>query len=133
VKTYAPNCLFERSVIEVAALCQVSESQVRRWRYGSTPLPHLVEQALSQDLSFFDPAWKGWRIRNGKLSAPEGYDYSPGDVLQFEFVQSQLRAWRKEAKELREELARGSDAGPQMIDQPAADDAAAILAELCRG
>jgi hypothetical protein len=45
---------------------------------------------LSGDLGHFDPAFKGWTMRDGKLISPEGWEATPGDVLALPLLRAQL-------------------------------------------
>ena len=75
---------------EIAMLCGVDIATARRWKRGTSRIPMAARKLLAGDLSAFGKEWKGWTIRNGKLISPEGWDYSPGDVLSLTFVRTQV-------------------------------------------
>ena len=59
---------------------------------------------LTGDLGAFDPAFRGWKLRNGKLISPEGWEVTPGDVLSIQLTQAQLSAYRNENRALRKAI-----------------------------
>jgi hypothetical protein len=75
---------------EIAALCGVDIATARRWKSGQSRVPMAARKLLAGDLSAFGHAWKGWKIVGGKLVSPEGWDYTPGEVLAIPFLRSQI-------------------------------------------
>ena len=54
---------------------------------------------LAGDLGCFDPAWRGWILRTGKLVSREGWEVTPGDVLSLPLMRAQIAGYQ--AKERR--------------------------------
>jgi Phage protein len=50
-------------------------------------------------LSFPDPAWRGWLLRDGRLVSPEGWEVTTGDVLSLPLLRAQIATYQ--AKERR--------------------------------
>lgn len=90
-------------------ICHIDITTARRWRRGSNlPPPYVlayVNAKLTADLSFLDPAWRGWMLREGHLISPEGWEISMSDVLASRLHEAQLAAWRVEVRKLKEQLA----------------------------
>jgi Phage protein len=59
---------------------------------------------LAEDLGCFDPAWKGWRIRDGQLISPEGWAVSPSDVLALPLMRLQINSYQREQRIAKAEL-----------------------------
>lgn len=55
------------------------------------------------DLGCFDPAWRGWKARGGKLISPEGWEITVNDVLALPLTRQQLAAYQGELRRSREE------------------------------
>ena len=53
---------------------------------------------LGGDLGCFDPAWRGWLLRDGKLVSPEGWEATPGDVLSLPLLRAQLASHQAEKR-----------------------------------
>jgi len=53
---------------------------------------------LLEDLGCFDPAWKGWRIRDGQLISPEGWTVSPGNVLALPLMRAQIACYQRDQR-----------------------------------
>jgi uncharacterized protein DUF3653 len=63
---------------------------------------------LGGDLGCFDPEWRGWLLRRGRLISPEGWEVTTGDVLSLPLLRAQIATYQ--AKE-RQTL--GMDAQPE--------------------
>ena len=59
---------------------------------------------LEADLGVWDPKWRGWVLRNGKLISPEGIEATPGDVLSIPFMSSQVAVYQAEFRRIRDEV-----------------------------
>ena len=96
-------------VRHLVEICHIDITTARRWRRGSNlPPPYVldfVNAKLTADLSFLDPAWRGWVLRKGHLISPEGWEMSMSDVLASRLHEAQLAAWRLEVRKLKEQLA----------------------------
>jgi hypothetical protein len=53
---------------------------------------------LLEDLGCFDPAWKGWRIRDGQLVSPEGWVAIPGDILAIPLMRAQIASYQRDQR-----------------------------------
>jgi len=95
-----------RHLVEI---CHIDITTARRWRRGSNlPPPYVldfVNAKLWGDMSFLDPAWRGWVLRDGHLYSPESWRISMSDVLASRLHEAQLAAWRIEVRKLKELLA----------------------------
>ena len=49
---------------------------------------------LTGDLGAFDPAFRGWKLRGGKLISPGGWEASAGDVLSIPLLRAQISAYQ---------------------------------------
>jgi hypothetical protein len=56
------------------------------------------------DLSAFDPEWRGWTARGGKLISPEGWEITVGDVLSLPLMRQQLAAYKSELRQVKAAL-----------------------------
>lgn len=56
------------------------------------------------DLKAFDPEWRGWTARGGKLISPEGWEITVGDVLALPLMRQQLAAYQAEIRLQRERV-----------------------------
>lgn len=91
---------------EIARKCEVDLATARRWKSGKTRIPSAARKLLAGDLSAFDPDWRGWVMRAGKLVSPEGWTYSPGEVLSLMLLRAQiahLESLRRREKALEEQ------------------------------
>jgi hypothetical protein len=53
-----------------------------------------AKMILSGDLGAFDPAFRGWKLRNGKLISPEGWEATAGDILSIPLLRAQISAYQ---------------------------------------
>lgn len=94
---------------DLVRLCGIDITTARRWRRGSNlPPPYVlayVNAKITLDLSFLDPAWSGWILKEGHLYSPEGWRLSMGAVLAARLHEAQLAAWRGEVRKLKAQLA----------------------------
>lgn len=84
----------------VALLCKVSITTARRWKKGRRRMPETARMILAGDLGCFDPHWKGWAFRHGKLISPEGWETSPGDVLSIPLTRAQISAYQAKERQV---------------------------------
>ena len=87
---------------------------------------------LAGDLGSFDPVWKGWTIRQGKLYSPEGFAVTPGDVRALEIQWAQIKAYRREVMILRADLDDLNNRAPWLDEQPAPEDFASSQLKLTK-
>ena len=74
----------------IAALCGVNIATARRWKRGISRIPVAAKKLLAGDLSAFGREWRGWTIRDGKIVSPEGWAYTPGEVLSLTLLRAQV-------------------------------------------
>jgi hypothetical protein len=82
----------------------VHRTTVSRWLQGSVAIPaaqHLAIKALLGDAPGTMGKWTGWRFHDGKLVAPGGDAFHPGDILSLILLRQQLTAQRRELDALR--------------------------------
>lgn len=89
---------FNFSEEEIARLCGVSVATARRWRRGVTQPSQSARMILAADLGCFDPAWRGWTIRRGKLISREGWEATPGEVLAIPLMHGKISAYQAWAR-----------------------------------
>ena len=90
-----PPELYGRNINEVARICRVSiKTATPRWKDGTTCPPMSARLLLAGDLIAFDPAWSGWRMRDGFLVSPEGWQVGSGEVLAIRILRQQCSLLR---------------------------------------
>lgn len=119
-----PDELFGLTVNEIARVARVNITTARRWKRGVVPVPPGMLLLLSGDLGCFDPDWRGWVLRRGKLISPEGWDATPGQVLATRLHEIQLAAWRTENRNLRALVEYLQNGGLVKEDQPLPEEIA---------
>lgn len=85
----------------IAKVCQVSNKTARRWKQEKFEPPKTALMILAADLGAFDPAWRGWRVNNGVLISPDGWEITMTDVLSAPLLRAQLEAYKAENRDLR--------------------------------
>ena len=55
---------------------------------------------LAADLGCFDPAFRGWSIRNGRLISPEGWEATSGDILIIPLMRAQISAYQAKERQI---------------------------------
>jgi hypothetical protein len=111
--------LFGLSIKYISQSCDVDLTTARRWKRGAICPPQSALAVLSGDLGFLDPAWRGWRLKDGHLLSPESWELSMGDVLASRLHEAQLAAWRKEVRDMKALVAEYERGGYE--DQPTPD------------
>lgn len=104
--------LFGISAKEIARICRVSLKTAQRWKSGQTVPPKSALMILQRDLGCLDSHWGGWQLRGGKLYSPEGWEFSPGDILATQLERRALESARAEVRRLRSELYAGEQPLP---------------------
>lgn len=84
----------------IAALCKVHLRTATRWKSGERRMPETARMILAGDLGVFDPAWRGWVLRDGKLRSPEGWEVSLGDVLSVPLMRAQISAYQAKERQI---------------------------------
>lgn len=102
-KTTAPDDLFwvrfAQSGLtrrQAAALCGVDRTTFARWETGQSRIPKAAFQLISFIAAGTLPpvagaAWQGWMIKNGRLYAPNGWAFTPGELLTVPLLHSLAR------------------------------------------
>lgn len=98
------NPFYSFPIKEIARICHVDLTTARRWKRGTRRPPKSAILLILGDLGCFDPAWRGWVTRRGKLISPEGWEITVGDVLALPLVRQQLAAYQTELKLMKAEL-----------------------------
>lgn len=124
------DLLYAIPIKQIAQLCRVDITTARRWKRGAICPPEYILQYIKAkvegDLSFLDPAWAGWIMRDGHLYSPEGWRISMSDVLASRLHEAQLAAWRREVRLMKAEVeglqkALTNAKGAQLDEQPTPD------------
>jgi hypothetical protein len=55
---------------------------------------------LEGDLGCFDPAWRGWCLRDGKLISPENWEATPGDVMSLPLLRAQIATYQAKERQV---------------------------------
>lgn len=84
----------------IALLCKVNVRTARRWKKGERRMPETARMILAGDLGAFDPAWRGWAFRGGKLVSPDGWEASPGDVMSIGLMRAQISAYQAKERQI---------------------------------
>jgi hypothetical protein len=84
----------------IALLCKVSITTARRWKKGKRRMPETARMVIAGDLGCFDPAWRGWAFRDGKLISLEGWEAAPGDVLSIPLMRAQISAYQAKERQV---------------------------------
>lgn len=92
---------------EIAELLGVHVTTARRYKRGESPSQaqlELLRLKTKGDLSILSGEWQDWRLCRGKLIAPDGAQYGPGEVLSTTY-------WRALAKhyQVRQRLPEQAD------------------------
>jgi Phage protein len=103
-RTIARDACYGIAAEEIARRCRVDVATARRWKRGARCPPRTAVMILLEDLGCFDPAWKGWRIRDGQLMSPEGWAVSPGDVLALPLMRAQIASYQLDQRLAKAEL-----------------------------
>lgn len=119
------DVLFGIPVKEIARICQVDITTARRWKRGAICPPQSALSLLAADLGFFDPEWRGWKLRRGCLYSPEGWEIRMSDVLASRLHEAQLREWRLQVQIMKAKVAELERGGYE--DQPNPDDLGEIF------
>lgn len=85
----------------LAGLCGVHIATARRWRRGETvpaPVARLIELAQHGALGLLDQAWRDWRLVRGRLCGPDGFNFSPGEVLAIPYLHGLIASLKCELK-----------------------------------
>jgi hypothetical protein len=98
------NPLYSITIKEIARICHVNLTTARRWKRGARCPPKSALLLICGDLIAFDREWRGWRVREGKLISPEGWEITVGDVLALPLMRQQLAAYQTELKRIQGEL-----------------------------
>lgn len=103
--------LYGIPINEIARICHVSLKTAHRWKAGTTCPPKSARFLLLGDLGCLDPAWAGWRVRDGALFSPEGWEITRNDVLATPLHRQQLAAYKAELRQIQARIDR-------MAEQP---------------
>jgi hypothetical protein len=88
------ECCYGIPAVEIARLCRVDVATARRWKRGATRISEAAKMILTGDLGAFDPAFRGWKLRDGKLISPEGWEATAGDILSIPLLRAQISAYQ---------------------------------------
>jgi hypothetical protein len=102
--TRADNPLYGITIKEIARICHVDLSTARRWKRGARCAPKSALLLILGDIGAFDPDWRGWIARKGKLVSPEGWEISVHEVLAVPLMRQQLAAYQAELRRVREQV-----------------------------
>jgi hypothetical protein len=98
------NPLYSITIKEIARICHVDLTTARRWKRGARCPPKMALLLICGDLAAFDPEWRGWSARGGKLISPEGWEITVGDVLALPLMRQQLAAYQAELRLIRQQV-----------------------------
>ncbi len=104
----------------VAAICQVDVATARRWKSGTSRIPHAAAALVAGDLGAFSKFWDGWKVQGDKLISPDKWTISRNDALAVPLLLGQIKALEqviakyKEVESL-DEQPRPDEAIPNII------------------
>jgi len=86
------------SAVSLGARLDVSPRTVRRWKQGAGIPPRYRAVLDMQDgqCGALDPAWQGWRFKNGYLISDNGMQISLGEILAMPITLQLVRALQRE-------------------------------------
>lgn len=91
---------------ELARLTHSAERTARRWIHEGCA-PRLVVRFLQLifrgTLGAICQQWEGWRIDRGKIIAPNGYEFTPGELLSIPVRFAHIRELERAVRELERE------------------------------
>lgn len=108
-----PDELYGLGIKEIAEVCRVSERTARRWKSGTMCPPESALMILRRDLGCFSEEWKGWTIRDKKITAPWGWIIERDHALTVPLMHGQISALRQKIAKLEKEL-RDAGGAPDM-------------------
>lgn len=79
----------------------VSLATARRWKRARripAAIARFIQVAIFGELGVISRAWRGWSLRDGALVSPEGWTFSPGEILSLPFLRQQLAAYQAEQR-----------------------------------
>lgn len=86
------------SADKLAALTFHSPRTARRW-IAENLAPRIVVEWLALthggDLSAMDKLWAEWRLFRGELHAPNGWHFTPGELLSLPLLYQEIAALKK--------------------------------------
>lgn len=105
---YGRETFVSMTVADAARLAGVSEKTVYHWVAGTkTPSPQ-VQQLMEMKLGGILPwkGWDGWRmdVESGRLMAPNGYSFYPGELAGWSIQKQLLNEFRRENALLKVEV-----------------------------
>jgi hypothetical protein len=80
----------------IATLCKVDVATARRWKSGTSRIPHAAAALLAGDLGAFSEHWQGWRIQGDAIVSPDGWQIRRDDALSVPLMHGQIQALRAE-------------------------------------
>jgi len=85
----------------IAARAGVSLPTARRWKRARTlngAIARLLRLVLFGELGEISRAWRGWSLRDGEITSPEGWGFKPGEICAIPFFRAQLAAYQAEQR-----------------------------------
>jgi hypothetical protein len=98
------NPFYGITIKEIARICHVDLTTARRWKRGARCPPKMALLLICGDLGAFDPEWRGWQARGGKLISQEGWEITVNDVLALPLMRQQLAAYQAELRQIKERV-----------------------------
>jgi hypothetical protein len=84
---------------EILTTFGISRRTLQRWRKIGMPRRYaaLAKLAVLGDLEQLATNWRGWRISQGRLCAPDGsaWSFTPGEVRSIPFLHMQIAALQR--------------------------------------
>lgn len=97
---------------EARTLCGVDRRTWERWRRGRHRIPRAVLELLRiltlGELPQGGDAWTGWRFWRGELYAPNGWHFTPGELLGVPLLHAEARRLRNELQQALERRTRAA-------------------------
>lgn len=99
----------------LARLTWSSLRTVRRWRAAGM-MPrwafNVLTLLLQRPLGMLDEEWDGWHLRTGTIEAPNGWRFTPGELMAIPLRLQQIAALELELARIREQQHQGAGREP---------------------
>lgn len=87
---------------QAATLCGVTVATIKRWETGRGRIPKAAYELIQYAAAGALPAvagagWHGWRFVKGKLTAPNGYQFTAGEVMNMPYLYQLAHIEKKKA------------------------------------
>ena len=115
------------SAKDLARVTHSAERTARKWiraRFAPRLIVEWLRLMFDRPLGMLCQRWEGWHLRNGKLHSPEGYEFTPEEVITIPLRLQQIAqlelSTQQQAAQLRREQERNADR-QRAVDPPGSE------------